>query len=27
LPAGQHTITVTKQSGSYLLVDGFAITP
>ncbi|HEX3779545.1 MAG TPA: hypothetical protein VHX38_07735 [Pseudonocardiaceae bacterium] len=27
LPAGQHTITVTKQSGSYLLVDGFTITP
>ncbi|HEY4020369.1 MAG TPA: hypothetical protein VGM75_16885 [Pseudonocardiaceae bacterium] len=25
LSAGQHTITVTKQSGQYLLVDGFAI--
>ncbi|HEX4225370.1 MAG TPA: hypothetical protein VHZ97_23605, partial [Pseudonocardiaceae bacterium] len=26
LAKGQHTITVTKQSGQYLLVDGFGIT-
>lgn len=26
LSRGQHTITVTKQSGQYLLVDGYNIT-
>jgi hypothetical protein len=25
LGAGQHTLTVTKLSGTYLLVDGFII--
>jgi len=25
LTAGQHTLTVTKQGGTYLLVDGFAL--
>ena len=25
LPAGQHTLTVTKVSGTYLLVDGFVL--
>jgi hypothetical protein len=25
LPAGQHTLTVTKLSGTYLLVDGFTL--
>jgi hypothetical protein len=26
LPAGPHTLTVTKLSGTYLLVDGFSVT-
>ena len=26
LSQGQHTITITKQSGQYLLVDGFGVT-